>query len=159
MCYCDDCQAFAEMIGRADVMDKWGGTEIVPAYPCDITILKGGELLCHSQVPRKRLHRFSTTCCNAPIANAMPGFPWVGLFHSVYSAADPDALGRFGKLRSRIMGRYAKGAPNFKISDKISMRDMLVVLPFIMKGKIFGKHKGSPFFEAGGATPIGRKRA
>jgi hypothetical protein len=56
------------------------------------------------------------------------------------------------------MGKYAKGTPDFKISYKIGKRDMLTVLPFILKGKLFGKHKGSPFFEGDGTTPIGRER-
>ncbi|SEW07965.1 hypothetical protein SAMN05444851_1273 [Aliiroseovarius sediminilitoris] len=158
VCYCDDCQAFAEMLERTDVLDEFGGTEVVPAYPSDITFIKGESNLCYSQVTQNGLYRFSTTCCNSPIVNTRPNFPWAGIFHSAYTAADTQALKKFGEIRGRIRGTYAKGNPDFKVSDKIGARDMLTVLPFVVKGKLFGKHKGSPFFENDGATPIGLKR-
>ncbi len=158
MCYCDDCQAFAETLKRTDILDEFGGTQLVPAYPSDITFIKGANHLCYSQVTQDGLHRFSTDCCNSPIANTRANFPWAGIFHSAYTAADTKALSKFGDIRARIMGKYAKGKPDFKISDKLGLRDMVAVLPFILKGKLFGKHKGSPFFEPDGLTPIAPKR-
>lgn len=154
VCYCDDCQAFAETLERTDVLDEFGGTQVVPAYPNDITFVKGMSNLCYSQVTENGLYRYSTTCCNSPIANLRPNFPWAGIFHSAYTAADTKALNRFGVIRGRIMGKYAKAKPDFKVSDKMGMRDMLTVLPFILKGKLFGKHKGSPFFESDNITPV-----
>ncbi len=29
VCYCDDCQAFAHRLGRADLLDAHGGSDIV----------------------------------------------------------------------------------------------------------------------------------
>jgi hypothetical protein len=33
VCYCDDCQAFAHRIGRADLLDAHGGSDIVQVRP------------------------------------------------------------------------------------------------------------------------------
>lgn len=155
VCYCDDCQKFANDLGRTDVLDEFGGTQVVPAYPSEVSFLVGESNLCYSRVTRNGLYRYSTSCCNSPIANTRPNFPWAGIFHSAYTAADPNALAKFGEIRGRIMGKFAKSDPDFEISDKISLRDMLTVLPFVVKGKLFGKHKHSPFFETDGTTPIG----
>jgi len=46
-----------------------------------------------------------------------------------------------------------QGAP-FKISNKISFADMLVVMPFIIKGKLLKMHKQSDFFNSDDVTPI-----
>lgn len=158
VCYCDDCQAFAAALERTDVLDEFGGTQVVPAYPSDITVIKGISDLCYTQVTQDGLYRYSTTCCNSPILNTRPNFPWAGIFHSAYTAADTKALSEFGEVRSRIMGKYANGKPNVKISDRMGKRDILKVLPFILKGKVLGKHKRSPFFQNDGMTPIGFKR-
>lgn len=154
MCYCGDCQRFLEKLGREDLLDPYGGTEIVPVYPSEIRILQGQEHLLCNQLGPKGLFRWSTQCCNAPVGNSRARFPWFGILHSAYRAADPDCLERLGPVRSRIFGRDARGAPPFAISDRIGFRDALTVLPFVLRGKIGGKHKRSPFFKADGISPI-----
>lgn len=154
ICYCADCQHFLEKIGREDLLDAYGGTEVVPVYPSEIRILEGEECLVCNRLTPKGLFRWSTRCCNSPICNVRPRFPWVGIFHSVYRAADPECLDSVGPVRSRIYGRDAKVQPPFPISERIGVRDMLIVLPFVAKGFISGKHNHSPFFEADNVTPI-----
>ena len=41
VCYCDDCQAFAHQLGRADLLDAKGGTDIVQVAPASLTFPKG----------------------------------------------------------------------------------------------------------------------
>ena len=82
VCYCDDCQTFAKTLERTDVLDEFGGTQVVPAYPNEITFLKGANNLCYSQVTEGGLYRYSTTCCNSPLVNVRSNFPWLGIFHS-----------------------------------------------------------------------------
>jgi len=153
-CYCNDCRQFLEKIDRTDLLDEFGGTEIVPVYPSEIEFSQGKEhLQCH-RLTKKGLHRWKTSCCNSPIANTKVGFPWIGLFHSTYTATDPESLTRLGNIKSRIFGRDAKEGAPFKISNKISFSDFLVVLPFVVKGKILKKQRHSPFFENDGTTPV-----
>jgi hypothetical protein len=159
VCYCDDCQEFAQQIGRADVLDEFGGSEIIPVYPNQITITSGVDKLCHTALSNKGPIRISTTCCNSPILNTRANFPWAGVFNTAFVSADSNALEKFGNIKARIMGKFAKPSAPYKISEKISLRDMLVVMPFIVKGKITGKHKGSAFFEEDGETPVSTPRA
>lgn len=154
MCYCRDCQGFLDKLGRPDLLDDHGGTQIVPAYPAEIRILRGAEHLVCNRLSPEGLFRWSSGCCNSPIGNTRAKFPWFGLIHSAFRAADPQSLERLGAIRSRIFGRDARGTPPFPIPDRIGFRDMMVVLPFVAKGLIGRKHKGSPFFEADGRTPI-----
>ena len=154
MCYCADCQRFLEKIERKDLLDAYGGTEVVPVYPSEIRILQGEDLLVCNRLSPQGLFRWSTRCCNSPVGNGQPKFPWVGIFHSACRAADPGCLDRLGPVRSRIYGRDAKGAPPFPISRKIGFKDVLTVLPFVAKGFLTGKHRHSPFFQADNVTPI-----
>lgn len=152
-CYCRDCQAYLNRIDRADVLDAYGGTEIIPAYPSELKILQGKALLQNYKLTEKGLHRWATTCCNSPMVNAKPGFPWLGIYHTAYKNTDPSALDRLGGIKSRIFGRDAIGEAPFNISEKITFKDMMVVLPFIIKGKITNKSRGSEFYHADN-TPI-----
>ena len=52
------------------------------------------------------------------------------------------------------MGRYALGTPPVGTPRKFDLKAVLTVLPFMLKGKLFGKSKPSPFFADDGATPV-----
>ncbi len=67
MCYCDDCQRFLEKLGRPELLDAYGGTEVVPVYPCEIHIIRGREQLVCNQLSPKGLFRWSSRCCNSPL--------------------------------------------------------------------------------------------
>lgn len=153
-CYCKDCQAYLQKIDRADVLDEFGGTEVIPAYPKDVEFVKGVENLKCKRLSPNGLYRWSTQCCNSPIGNTRPGFPWVGIYHSAYKVKDPNALNTLGEIKSRIFGRDAKDGAQFKISNKIGFKAMLAVMPFILKGKIKKMSEPSPFYLADGKTPI-----
>ncbi len=152
VCYCDDCQAYAKKIRRTDVLDQYGGTEVIPVYPKEIEIIQGIDVLKCYRLTTGGTYRWATSCCNSPILNSNPGFPWAGIFHTAYK--NSSALSKLGEVKSRIYGKYALNSTPFKISDKISFKDMLVVFPFIVKGKILGMDKNSPFFCTDNVTPI-----
>lgn len=153
-CYCKDCQTFLHRLGRAELLDAYGGSEIIPVYPSEFTIISGEDKLRCNRLTQDGLYRWSTTCCNSPVANTKPNFPWIGILHSAYTASDPDSLTGLGPIRSRIFGRDATGDPPFKISQKLDLKAALAVLPFLLKGKLFGKSRNHPFFGPDGKTPI-----
>ncbi len=154
VCYCRDCQVYAERLGRQDVLDGYGGTEVIPVYPKEIEILQGVDTLKCYRLTKNGTYRWATSCCNSPILNTRAEFPWAGILHTAYTSSEPNALSTLGEIRSRINGQHALDGAPFKISEKIKFKDMLVVMPFIIKGKILQMHKGSPFFEADNVTPI-----
>jgi hypothetical protein len=154
MCYCSDCQRYLEKLGRQDLLDAYGGTEVIPVYPSEIRIIQGQEQLVCNQLSPDGIFRLSTRCCNSPVGNIRAKFPWFGILRNAYLAADPECLERLGPVRSRIYGRDAKGAPPFHISPKIGFKEMLTVLPFLVRGAFGGKSKNSPFFKADNVSPI-----
>jgi hypothetical protein len=156
MCYCDDCQQYLQKLGRTELLDEYGGTQVIPVYPADVTFLQGVELLQCNRLAERGNNRWSTTCCNSPIANTPAGLPWVGIFHQAYTREDAGYLEKLGGIRSRIHGLHAREGAPFRISPKISFRDLLVVMPFIIKGKMLKKHLHSPFFEDDNRTPISK---
>ena len=155
VCYCDDCQSYLHHLKRPELLDENGGTEVIPAYPRDVKILSGKEQMKCVRLGPKGMFRFVAGCCNTPIGNTRANSPWVGLLRRIYTAKDPGALDRtFPSVRSRIMGRFAKGTPPAGTPQTFDFKGFVSVMPFMLKGKIFGKYKPSPFFEADGATPV-----
>lgn len=155
VCYCDDCQVYAHYLKRADLLDRAGGTEVVPVYPAELKILQGREELKCLRLSPNGLHRWYAGCCNTPVANTQPRFPYVGLVHRVYSVADPGYLEKtVGPVKSRIQGRFARGAPPPDTASKVGVKGIATVLPFILKGLLTGKAKHSPFYEQDGTTPV-----
>lgn len=154
VCHCRDCQSFLRKLGREDLLDPCGGTEVIPVYPGEIRIIAGREQLICNRITANGPFRWSTRCCNSPVGNAAAKFPWFGVFHNLFRASGPDVLDRLGPVRARIYGRDARGTPPGPTSAKIGFRQALTVLPFVVKGFIGSKYRGSPFFEADHVTPI-----
>ena len=85
ICYCNDCQAFAYCLGRADdVLDERGGSDVIQILPKNITFTQGVEALACMRLTDKGLLRWYASCCNTPIGNtlATPKMSFIGLLHS-----------------------------------------------------------------------------
>ncbi len=154
-CYCDDCQSYLHYLKRPELLDAAGGTELCPVYPKNFKIVAGsGELVC-TRLKAKGLFRWSVKCCNTPIANTIPGFPWIGLYHRMYQRTDPKFLEtKTGPAKVRILGRFATSTPPAGTSQKATLKDILAIAPYVLRGLISGKGKGSPFFLQGTKTPV-----
>ena len=151
ICYCKDCQAL-HYLKRDDLLDANAGTEIIPAYPADIKLVSGKEFMGCVRLSPTGMYRFFTTCCQTPIANTDQTRPWAGINHRMYTVYDPNKLiNALGDVKSRVMGRDAKGKPPLGTPQKFDLKAMAMVLPFILKGLIFGKARPSPFFKNGEA--------
>lgn len=149
-CYCDDCQAYLHYLNRGDLLDANGGTEIIPFYPADVKLLAGKDLIKCVRVLPKGMFRFSTTCCNTPIANTDRKRPWAGFHRRMFTAKDPNMLDKaLGPVKSSIMGKFAKGTPPPGTPRKFDFKGMKLVMPYLLKGMLLGKAKRSPFFENG----------
>ena len=83
ICYCKDCQAFARVLGRQDVLDLAGGTDIFQMPPRRVHISGGSEALRCLRLSEKVL-RWYADCCRTPIATtaAVPRFPLVAVIHT-----------------------------------------------------------------------------
>lgn len=155
-CYCDDCQIYLMHMKRADLfLDGAGGTEIAPIYPAHLTLVSGAEQLRCLRLSPRGLFRWSASCCNTPIANVQPGFPWIGVFARPFTIKDPRLLEKtFGPIRSGIMGKFARGRRPEGVAETMSFKAVRSVFPFLLKGFLTGKAKKSPFFKDDGKTPL-----
>ena len=74
VCYCDDCQAFAHQLGRADLLNPQGGSDIVQVAPASLTFTKGQNRITGLRLTPKGL--FPADLCTNPVG---AGHPFVGL--------------------------------------------------------------------------------
>ena len=90
VCYCDDCQAFLHHLGRADLLDDHGGTDIVQVAPASLSFHSGEANIVGLRFGPKGLYRWYARCCNTPLGNTVsPKIPFVGIVAQTF-AADPD---------------------------------------------------------------------
>ncbi len=70
-CYCVDCRAFARSLGRDDVLDAKGGTELFQTQPHRICVVLGKDQLAVLQLQKKGLYRWYARCCDTPLCNTL----------------------------------------------------------------------------------------
>jgi hypothetical protein len=149
ICYCDDCQAFAHHLGRADLLDAHGGSDIVQVAPASLSFDRGADRIEGSRLSPKGLHRFYASCCKTPLGNAVgPAIPFVGIVAQAFDA--PDAA--FGPPRGSIMGKFAVGTPP-EGSTRLSPRLLAHALRLILGWKLSGKAWPHPFFDRATRAP------
>jgi len=97
-CYCQDCQAFARLLERPDVLDTAGGTDIFHMPAGRVKLTTGTDAVRCLQFSSK-VFRWYTECCRTPIGNtAGPRFPVIGLIHA-FMSHDVD-----GRTRDEMLG-------------------------------------------------------
>ena len=153
VCYCDDCQAFARYLGRIDLLDANGGSDIVQVAPGSITFIEGTDKIVGLRLTPKGLYRFYATCCNTPLGNTVgPAIPFVGIVANALenSAQQRDEI--IGRPIGAIYGKYAAGVvPNAsrKISPGLILRSIRMVLGWRLSGRAWPH----PFFDRASRAP------
>ncbi|WP_413575440.1 DUF6151 family protein [Bdellovibrio sp. HCB290] len=154
VCLCDDCQAYAHYLKRADTLDANGGTDIIPMMPSHMKITEGMEQLKSVRLYRAGMFRCYAECCKTPIGNAMasPKMPYIGMparvFEKKSSAASVNEI--FGPVNERMQAQFAIGPLPPRAQKKVSFGFMLRVLKFMLTAKITGAGYPSPFFTSEG---------
>jgi hypothetical protein len=151
VCYCDDCQAFAHWLGRADVLDASGGSDIIQVAPASLAFERGRERIAGMRLSPKGLHRFYADCCKTPLGNTVgPAIPFVGIVAQAF--ADPHAA---GAPVGAILGKFAIGdAPEG--STKLNARLYGRVLRMVLGWRLSGKAWPHPFFDRATRAPTPR---
>jgi len=152
ICYCDDCQAYAHQLGRADLLDDKGGSDIVQVAPSALSFTKGQEHIVGLRLTPKGLFRWHTTCCNTPVGNTLgPAVPFVGIPVQSFEAPRPDNV--FGPPMGAILGKYAVGeAPTGSTGFNLSL--MLRAIGRVIGWRIGGKTWPHPFFARETREPV-----
>lgn len=74
-CCCDDCQAFLRKINRPDLLDPFGGTEVIPAYPRETVLRTGAARLRCQRLSATGLYRWAAGRCSSPMGNTRRRYP------------------------------------------------------------------------------------
>ena len=153
VCYCDDCQAFLHSLGRADLLDRHGGTDIVQIAPAALSIARGHERIAGLRLTPKGLYRWYAGCCNTPLGNTLrPAIPFVGILARVFEAGarTPDDL--FGAPIGAVHGKYAVGAAP-EGSRRLDLRLVGRGLGKIIVWRLRGQGWPHPYFDRATETP------
>lgn len=158
ICYCDDCQAFAHFLGRDDVLDRHGGTDIFQTRPAQLAITQGkAELRC-MRLSDKGLLRWYTACCKTPVGNTLASarVPFVGVIHAFMDHAGDgrtsDAV--LGPVRAYIWGKFAIGDVPAHIHPKAPPAFIARAVWFFLRAWLAGGHSPTPFFDPKSGRPI-----
>jgi hypothetical protein len=159
VCLCGDCQSFAHFLGRAaEILDKNGGTDIVPLAPRNFRLTQGQEHLACLRLSPKGMFRWYAGCCQTPIANApSAALPFLGTVHLFFDLPrDPAVRDQaLGPVRAKFYGKDGHGEMGPDISPGIPpLWFILRTMKFMLLGKIRGMHRPSPFFVADSGAPV-----
>ena len=153
VCYCDDCQAFAHQLGRADLLDSQGGSDIVQLAPASLTFLQGQHRIVGLRLTSKGLFRWYANCCNTPVGNTLtPAIPFVGVIAQGFDHATGGAEEVFGLPSGAILGKYAIGEPPAG-STGLNLPLLLRAIGRVLGWRLRGKAWPHPFFEKGKDKP------
>jgi hypothetical protein len=139
VCYCDDCQAFLHYLGRADLLDAHGGTDIIQVAPASLSFIQGKERIVGLHLTPKGLYRWYANCCRTPLGNTLgPAIPFVGIVAQAFESDTVGADEVFGLPIGAIYGKYAVGgAPEGSIgfNPMLLARALAMVLGWRLRGQ------------------------
>ena len=148
VCYCRDCQAYMHQLGRSDLLDAHGGSDIVQVAPAAISFDRGTENIRGLRLSGKGLHRFYAGCCNTPLGNTVgPALPFVGLAAQAFAVDAQRLDAAVGAPRGRVYGQHAVGTP--PPGSTAFQPKLIARLVFAMATWAFrGMGKPNPFFDS-----------
>jgi hypothetical protein len=158
VCYCDDCQAYARFLGRDDIVDAYGGTDIFQTTPSRIRLTEGAANLRCVALSEKGLLRFYAGCCRTPIGNMVrqPRMPFVGVVSS-FIGDGLDGKPRsavLGPVIAKIQGRFAIGGVPPGASATAPLSLLMRGLPKLLGAFLAGAHQPSAFFDRTTRRPV-----
>lgn len=156
VCYCDDCQAFARFLGRDDLLDALGGSDICQMALSRLRITEGREHLRSMRLSDKGLRRWYTDCCRTPVGNTLdnPRVPFVGVSAALFEAQGSALDAQVGPPRMFVMGRFARGGCPPHVHPKIAPADMARVGLLMLRWVLGRRHRPSPFLDPATQRPI-----
>jgi len=154
ICYCDDCQAFAHYLGRAELLDPRGGSDIVQLAPASLTFHNGQQRIVGVKLTSNGLYRWYASCCNTPLGNTVsPSIPFVGVMTEAFQTGSQLPAQLFGRPVGAIKGEYAIGGPAPR-SKGIGLSLMVRSIAKVLDWKLTGRTWPHPFFDQSTRKPI-----
>jgi hypothetical protein len=149
VCYCRDCQAYAESFGEpGKILDANGGTDVVASLQRHVTFTDGITRLSCVSLTERGLLRWYASCCSTPIANTPrdPKLSYVGLMHTALGRDSRSLDPIFGPPQLATNVETARGA----VASSGGLRTLTETLRIITRiawARISGAWRQSPFFD------------
>jgi len=154
VCYCEDCQAFAHRLGRADLLNAKGGSDIVQVAPSRLAFVQGQDRIAGVRLSPKGLYRWYASCCNTPVGNTVsPAIPFVGIIAQAFEGGAPAIDDVAGPPIGAILGKYAVGEPPAG-STGLNLSLLLRAIGKVLAWKVRGRAWPHPFFKREPREPI-----
>lgn len=151
-CYCDDCQAFAHQLGRADLLDAKGGSDIVQVAPAALSFTRGLDRIIGVRLKPNGLYRWYASCCNTPVGNTLtPSVPFVGLFAQTFDTPHLDDV--VGAPTGALLGKFAIGEPPAG-STGLNLSVLLRAVARVLGWRLSGRAWPHPFFARDTRAPV-----
>lgn len=154
-CLCADCQTFAHHLGRADLLDAHGGSDIIQMAPDSISFDRGTDKIAALRLGPKGPYRWYATCCKTPLGNTLkPSLPFIGILPELFKEArEPKRREEvFGPTRASIHGKDAIGEPP-PGSTQRNIGFLLHTISTILGWKFRGRAWPHPYFDKATGEP------
>jgi hypothetical protein len=153
ICYCEDCQAYLHQLGRADLLDEHGGTDIVQVAPASLELDRGAERIVGLRLSPKGLYRFYASCCKTPLGNTFsPGVPFVGIVAQAFDGGAEKCGAIFGAPIGAVRGQQAVGAPP-PGSTRVNWTLIGRALKLVVGWRLRGEGWPHPYFDRATRKP------
>ena len=151
-CMCDDCQAYAEYLGRAgEILDPYGGTDLSYATQDRVEVLAGREQLRGVRLYASGILRVYTACCRTPVAHVPSAkMAFVGIPH-LFMRVGPAGISRdvlLGPLALRLQARYCRGEMPGGAHSGTPAGPWAKAMLQVAWDSMRGRHRPSAFHEA-----------
>lgn len=154
VCYCNDCQAFAHAVGRPDILDARGGTDIVQIAPATMSVSQGHDHIVALRLSETGPYRFHTKCCGTPLGNTRgPSIPLIGIPLAVFGTPGQDLDHLFGPPRANVFGEDAIGGA-LPGSKGVPLAIVIRTIWKIMGWRLAGLSWPHPFFDRASKEPV-----
>jgi hypothetical protein len=154
-CHCRDCQTYAHALGHPDqVLDERGGTDVVTTLQQHLSFTKGTQYLACLSLSDQGMLRWYACCCDTAIANTPrdPRLSFVSLVHTSLGASGDALEAKLGTTRVPVNPKHARGTVSYSAISALFATARIV--SSVLRARVNGSWKRSPFFRPGGAEPV-----
>jgi hypothetical protein len=150
ICYCADCQRFSKILGRDDLLDAAGGSDIVQVAAGRLAFQQGGENIRAIRLSPDGTFRWYAKCCMTPLGNiASHEKPAIGIHALAFRSQGQAADHLFGPPIGGIRGEHAVG-PVPRSARGLPVRVTLSAVPKVLMWKLMKADRPNPFFGSSG---------
>jgi hypothetical protein len=154
-CHCRDCQTYAHALGKPEqVLDERGGTDVVTTLQQHLSFTKGKQYLACMSLSQRGMLRWYASCCDTAIANTPrdPRLSFVALVHTSLGASGEALEAKLGTTRVAVNPRHATGAIAYSAIG--ALFSTIRIVAAVLRARVTGRWKLSPFFRPGNAEPV-----